>query len=135
VTLQTSPTACTICHGMMNPLGFSLEKFDAVGRFRDKEKGKPIDNSGTYETRAGEVVKFAGAKELATFLAKSPETHTAFVEQMFHFMVKQPTRAYGLNRPEELTKSFAESGFNIRKLVAEIAVTSAMTSREAKVLK
>jgi hypothetical protein len=120
---------------MMNPLGFSLEKFDAVGQYRDKEKGKPIDNSGSYETRAGQVVKFTGARELATFLAKSEETHTAFVEQMFHFMVKQPTRAYGLTRPEELGKAFTENGLNIRKLVVDIAITSAMTSREAKVQK
>ncbi len=45
--------------------GFTLEHFDAVGRFRDEENGKPIDATGGYQTRAGETVKFAGARELA----------------------------------------------------------------------
>ena len=35
--------------------------------------------------------------------------------------MKQPVRAYGADRPDELRKSFAENGFNIRKLVVEIS--------------
>ena len=34
IALQTSPAACIGCHGVMNPLGFTLENFDAVGRYR-----------------------------------------------------------------------------------------------------
>ena len=67
----------------MNPLGFTLENFDAVGRYRDKEHGKPIDASGGYETRAGTTAKFTGASELAKFLADSPEVHAAFVDPAF----------------------------------------------------
>src|SRR5207253_383016 len=40
ITLQTSPTTCTSCHNVINPLGFTLEHYDAIGRFRDREKGK-----------------------------------------------------------------------------------------------
>ena len=94
VTLQTKPESCQSCHGMINPLGFTLEHFDAVGRYRKEEKGRPIDATGSYETRAGEVVKFEGVRELAAFLAGSEETHTAFVQQLFHHLVKQPVRAY-----------------------------------------
>ncbi|MCA1686512.1 MAG: DUF1592 domain-containing protein, partial [Planctomycetia bacterium] len=88
VTLQTSPAACITCHGMINPLGFGLEKFDAVGRLRAKEKGKPVDATGVYEDRAGGQVKFNGARDLAKALAASEEAHTAFVEQLFHYLVK-----------------------------------------------
>ena len=38
---------------MINPLGFALEHFDAIGRYRDEEKGKPIDATGSYESRSG----------------------------------------------------------------------------------
>jgi hypothetical protein len=131
VSLQTKPAECASCHTIMNPLGFTLENFDAVGRFRDKERDKPIDATGSYETRAGTVAKFAGAKELAKFLAGSDETHAAFVQQAFHHFVKQPVRAYGLAKPEELRKTFAESGFNMRKLVVELAVTSATARRDS----
>ena len=124
VALQTKPMACAACHGVMNPLGFALENFDAVGRYREKEKDKPVDATGSYETRGGSTAKFASAKELAKFLAESPEVSAAFVDRLFHHEVKQPVRAYGATRPEELQKSFSESGFNVRKLVVEMAVTA-----------
>lgn len=132
VALQTKPAACITCHGIMNPLGFSLENFDAVGRFRDKEHDKLIDTTGSYATREGPTAKFTGAKELAKFLANSPETHYAFAQQAFHFFVKQPVRAYGLEKPEELRKTFAENRFNMRKLIVEIVVTGAMAKRDEK---
>ncbi len=128
VLLQTSPQACQTCHGMINPLGFTLENFDAVGRFRQKEKGKPIDATGAYQTRSGELVKFAGVRDLANFLAGSEEVHEAFVEQLFHFLVKQPIRAFGPRRPAELRESFERNEFNIRKLVIEIVAASALPS-------
>lgn len=125
VSLQTKPSACATCHGVMNPLGFALEHFDTVGRYREQDHGKPVDSAGHYDTRAGDTAKFAGAKELARFLAASPEVHTAFATHLFHNLVKQSVRAYGVNRPEELRKSFSENAFSVRKLVVEIAVTAA----------
>jgi len=125
VLLQTKPAACAGCHSVMNPLGFALENFDAVGRYRAKENDKPIDSVGSYDTRAGATAKFVGAKELAKFLASSPEVAGAFTERMFHHMVKQPVMAFGISKPDELEKTFSENGFNVRKLVVDIAVTAA----------
>ena len=38
--------ACASCHKLMDPVGFSLENFDAVGRWRTLEEGKPVDATG-----------------------------------------------------------------------------------------
>ncbi len=95
VTLQTKPDMCVNCHGLINSLGFGLEHFDSVGRYRDTEKNKPIDASGQYQQRNGNTIGFSNAKELATFLAASDETHRSFVRQLFHHMVQQPILAYG----------------------------------------
>src|SRR5262249_2635166 len=62
VILQTSPQSCQTCHGVINALGFPLENFDAAGRFRAMEKGRPIDATGSYRTRGGEAVRFAGLR-------------------------------------------------------------------------
>jgi cytochrome c553 len=129
VTLQTKPESCQSCHGMINSLGFTLEHFDAVGRYRDQEKGRTIDATGTYETRKGEVVKVDGVRELAAFLARSEETHSAFVQQLFHYMVKQPIRSYGAQTLPQLRRFFVAHEFNIRKLMTEIVATSALTPR------
>ncbi len=61
IALQTNVQSCSDCHSAINPLGFALEGFDAVGRRREMENNKKIDVSGSYETRSGEVAKFTGA--------------------------------------------------------------------------
>jgi hypothetical protein len=126
VALQTKPEACQSCHAMVNPLGFTLEHFDAVGRFRKEEQGKPIDASGIYRTRKGETVKFEGVRDLAKFLADTDETHAAFVEQLFHHLVKQPVRAFGSQKLADLRQSFADNQYHIRKLAVEIIASSAV---------
>ena len=65
VSLQTSPEACQTCHSMINPLGFALEHFDAIGRYRQVEKGRAIDATGSYIVRSGEAASFDGVRELA----------------------------------------------------------------------
>ena len=72
-------------------------------------------------------MKFDGARELATFLAGSEEAHTAFVQQLFHYLVKQPIRAFGSQELPDLRRFFAAHDFNIRKLMVEIMATSALT--------
>lgn len=125
ILLQTKGADCQSCHAMINPLGFALENFDAVGRFREVEKNKPINAQGSYWTLGGEDVKFSGPRELAEFLAKSEETHEAFVEHLFHFMVKQPILAHGLDRPDILRERFAKDEFDIRKLLIQEAAAAA----------
>lgn len=131
ITLQTSQTACVRCHGVINPLGFALENFDAVGRWRSTEKGKPLDDTGFYETRAGPTAKFAGAQQLAAYLAGSDEVQASFSQQLFQHLTKQPVRAYGLQKPHELQEFFAANGWNVRKLLVEIAVTAAQAQTAA----
>jgi len=130
VDLQTKSESCQACHRMINPLGFAFENFDAVGRFRAEEKGKPIDATGVYQTRTGEKVKFADVRELAAFLAKSDETHEAFVEQLFHYLVKQPILAYGQKTHDDLERSFVAEKFHVRKLMVEIMAAAAFGTRD-----
>lgn len=131
VALQTKPEMCQTCHGMINPLGFTLEHFDAAGRYRREEQGRPIDASGTYLTQAGQLRQFAGVRELAAFLADSTETHEAFVDQLFHYLVKQPIRAYGVPERTRLQQAFAGHQFNIRQLAVEIVVAAALNAAES----
>ena len=130
VNLQTSSASCQSCHAMINPLGFSLEQFDAIGRYRNEEKGRPIDAKGSYRTRSGDLVEFTGVRELATFLANSEEVHESFVEQLFSYMIKQPIRAFGSGQLDELQGSFTQNNFSVRRLLAEMAVSSALKATE-----
>ena len=130
VVLQTKPTSCMSCHGIINPLGFTLEHFDAVGRFRDQDNNRPIDSKGAYLTQSGETKQLAGARDLAVFLAGSEEVQTAFVEQLFRHLAKQSVRAYGPEAMKKLRESFVQNGYSIRKLTVEAAATAALTGQE-----
>ena len=124
VSLQTAPVGCQSCHALINELGFSLEAFDAVGRFRSEELAgdtpQPIDASGSYVPREGETVAFNGGRELAAFLATSQDCQEAFVQDLFHALAKQPVRAWGDATLPTLQRRFAENGYDIRRLVVDI---------------
>ena len=129
VLLQTKAQACQTCHGMINPIGFSLENFDAIGRYREREKDKPVDASGSYLTRSGETVQFSGPAELAKFLATSPEVHSSIVERLFHYLIKQPIRAYGPSTLPQLREAFTKKEFNVKELTADIVTEAALARK------
>jgi hypothetical protein len=120
VALQTGGKSCQTCHAVINPLGFALERFDAIGRLRVAENARPIDASGSYQTRSGDHAHFDGAYELASFLSRSEEAQSAFVEQMFHHLIKQPVRAYSPHAAADLEAIFAASRFDMRRLIVEV---------------
>ncbi|HTE17689.1 MAG TPA: DUF1592 domain-containing protein, partial [Armatimonadota bacterium] len=126
VAMQTRPAACKSCHDMINPLGFTLERFDAIGRLRVRDNGLAVNTEGSYESRIGKAVKFNGGRDLATYLAQSDEVHSAFVEKLFHHLVKQPVRAFGPQAQPELERAFAANGFNMRKQLVQTMAVSAL---------
>ena len=119
---QTKETGCMSCHQVINPLGVSLENFDAVGRFRTHEKSKPIDVKAIYQTPEGDDVEFSGARDLAVFLASSERVQKSFIRQLFNYYTKQSIDAVEKNQIDELHRKFKESKFNIEKLLVEISL-------------
>jgi hypothetical protein len=82
---------CATCHSQMDPLGFALENFDAIGRWRTKtEAGQPVDANGAFVNG----VEFEGLAGLRTFLLSNRE---AFVETVI-----QKLLAYALGRELEV---------------------------------
>lgn len=125
VSLQTSPESCQICHSKINPLGFALENFDAIGRFRETDGRRPVDATGHYITRDDQKIDFQNARELADYAVGSRDAQSAFVSRVFQYFTKQPIAAFGLDRLDRLTDQFRDSGCNIRQLLIEIAVIAA----------
>jgi hypothetical protein len=130
VTQLTRSQTCQACHSVINPLGFSLEKFDAVGRFRTRDNDQLIDASAEYTTDDGETVSLKGARDLAQFAASNEQAQNGFIEQLFKQVAKQPMLAYGFAVPDSLRQSFVASNFNMQKLLTEIATTTALHGLE-----
>lgn len=126
VSRLTRSENCQGCHAVINPLGFSLEWFDAVGRFREEENGRAIDAVSEYLTDDSQTVRLTGPRDLAEFAIASERANHAFIEQLFHHVVKQPIMAYGPEALGSLRQSFIASGYNLQKLLVEIATLSAL---------
>ena len=129
IELQTKGPNCQTCHTVINNLGFTLESFDAIGAFREKDNNKPVNTVGKFLARDGKEHTFADSSELNTYLKDSLDVHAAFAEQLFHHLVHQPMLAYGPTTRDGLVKSFATGNFNMKTLAAEIATIGAMKSR------
>lgn len=130
VTQLTKADACMTCHGIINPLGFTLEQFDSIGRLRESDNGKPIETASDYLTADGSPVRINGPSDLARHAMESPSAHEGFVEMLFNQVAKQPIRAYGSGVLDRLRSDFANARFNIKFLLAETAVTAALQGVE-----
>jgi Protein of unknown function (DUF1592)/Protein of unknown function (DUF1588)/PA14 domain/Cytochrome C oxidase, cbb3-type, subunit III len=122
----TAKPACMSCHVTINPLGFSFERFDAVGRVRATDNKKPVDTSADYIAADGSVIKLTGARDVATHAAESLSGQTGFVRNLFQELVKQPPAAYSPELLGQLTTKFRADNFHVRNLAVEVAVVAAL---------
>jgi hypothetical protein len=100
---RTNP-ACAGCHARMDPLGFALENFDAIGKWRTSEAGKPIDASGALADGSG----FEGVDGLRALVLSQPDEYVR--------RVTEKLLTYALGRAVEYYDMPA-----IRKIVREAA--------------
>lgn len=128
----TGKPACMACHTTINPLGFSLEHFDAVGRWRTTDNNKPVDAASDYVTPEGETIRLRGPRDLAQHAAADDSARRGFVRQLFQHAVKQAPAAYGADALVKLDARFAETGCHIRDLLVEISTVAAVHGRESQ---
>ena len=131
ITELTRDSACMSCHQVINPLGFALENFDAVGRWRTSDNNKPVDTKSEYTTAEGQTLNVTNARDVANFAVNSESAHRAFVTQVFQQLVKQNPSAYGADVIGQLRLEFAEDDFNIQNLWARIATLAAAQGHAA----
>jgi hypothetical protein len=75
---------CSGCHALMDPLGLAFENYDAIGRYRSTENGRPIDASGEFANGTS-TVTFNGALELSRYVATNPLARRCFAEKWFTY--------------------------------------------------
>ncbi len=97
--------ACAGCHALMDPIGLAFENFDAIGRYRDLDRGLPIDASGDLDGAA-----FSGPRELGQRLRESPQLRPCLMRGFYRYMLGQSEESGGEAWIEELTRRFDASG-------------------------
>jgi hypothetical protein len=79
-----------------------------------------------FATDEGQTIRLTGPRDLVKYAAENPGGHRAFIHHLFHHTTKQAVGVYGPDTLEALRQSFSGSGFNIRKLLVEIATIGSM---------
>ncbi len=112
-----SKAECAACHARMDPLGFGLENFDAIGRYREKIGGLPVDSAGVLTT--GE--KFQGAAELKDILMTK---HDAFVKnfsaRLLSYALGRGLEYYDRPALKQITTALAKDNYRSSTLIMQI---------------
>jgi hypothetical protein len=113
---RTDPN-CASCHKRMDPLGFGLENFDAIGRWRTEIGGQPVDASGVMVT--GE--EFKGPAELKQLLlGRHEEFVRNLTEKMLSYALGRGLEYYDTPIVRQIARDVAQSGFRSTVLIMEI---------------
>src|SRR5438552_1949037 len=121
---------CASCHGRMDPIGFGLENFNAIGQWREKEGEFPIDPAGQLVT--GE--NFNGPDDLKTILIKRRR-------QDFVHCLTQKMLTYGLGRGleyydkcavDQIAKRLAKGHYRFSTLILEIVKSTPFQMRRGE---
>jgi hypothetical protein len=111
---EASPD-CAACHGFMDPLGFSLEHFDAVGAYRATDSGLPIDTTGKLDDQA-----FADSVALGGLLAASPKTAPCLVRNIYSYAAGHAIPDSEEVVVRDLAAGFTTAGNHLRSLILDI---------------
>ncbi|MDB9741669.1 DUF1588 domain-containing protein [Akkermansiaceae bacterium] len=112
---------CRKCHELIDPIGFGLENFDAMGRFRTHETGgQKIDSSGELEG-----FKFSGIAELKSWLLahKEEEFVRNITERMLSFALGRELQTFDEAAIQKITTALKENDNKLEILIEEIVLS------------
>ena len=130
---HTQPPACYACHQHINPLGFALGRYDAIGTYVRDGPESDMDVSGVYRLIADPsvAVPFDGARELAEVLASRPEVHACLTRQLVRFAYGRHESPADSSSLEHAYRSLLNSDLSVRDLLVGIATS--ISFRESRV--
>ncbi len=124
---RASP-ACAGCHARMDPIGFAMENFDAVGRWRERDGEQPIDATGVFP----EGTKFDGIPGLKKELLRQPEQFVGTVtERLLMYAVGRNLQYYDAPTVRAVMREAAPADYTLASLVLGIVKSRPFLMREA----
>jgi hypothetical protein len=133
---HSQQAVCATCHQFMDPVGFALENFDAVGLYRTSERttisgttyDTPIDASGMIPG----VGSWTGPFDMIRTLASSEEVQNCFASHWMKFAYGRMLESADACNKQSLQTAFKASGYNIKQLLLSMTQTDGFLYRPAQ---
>jgi mono/diheme cytochrome c family protein len=125
--MHRSNAACANCHKVLDPIGFGLENFDAIGRWRDKDdSGGAIDATG--ELPGGK--RFGTPKELKRIIAgRTDDFCRNLTSKLLAYALCRQLEGYDEIVVDELSSAIARDGYRMQTLVVGVVTSYPFTHR------
>jgi len=125
---RRNPT-CASCHRNMDPLGFGLENYDAIGRWRDREGEFPVDASGTLP----DGQRFATAGEMrALLVSQLPQFSRTLTQKMLTYALRRGLKPYDRRTVDSIQRAVAADQYRFRTMVHEIVKSLPFQARRGE---
>lgn len=125
--LHLKDPTCANCHKVLDPIGFGLENFDAIGRWRDR------DDSGGAIDAAGELPggkHFASPRELKTIIAaRKKDLARNVTEKLLAYALCRQLEGYDEIVVDHLMETIGKDGYRMQTLITEIVTSYPFTHR------
>ena len=112
--------ACGSCHRAMDSLGFGLENYDAIGRWRVTDNGLPVDATGDLNG-----IAFSDGVSLGAAIAQDESTMDCMVRKTYRHVVGRAEGPGDAPLIDDLRAGFMASGYKFKDLILDIAGSEA----------
>jgi hypothetical protein len=121
-----SNATCASCHNLMDPVGFALENYDAVGRWREAEDGRPVDATGGMPDGS----QFVGVEGLEQGMLKRPDVFVStLAEKLLTFAVGRGIDPNDAPAVREIVRRAAKEDFRFSELIVSIVASTPFQMR------
>ena len=122
---------CASCHNRMDVLGFGLENYDAIGKWRTLDGKFPIDVGGTMPNGKS----FSSAAEMRTVLMESlPLVSRSLVEKVMTYSMGRGMQVYDNRAIDEINKRVQADGYKFQTLIYEVVRSLPFQSRRGEMV-
>ena len=118
---------CASCHAQMDPIGFAMENFDAVGKWRDSDAGAPIDTSSVLPN-GNRIDGLAGLKQA---LAKPEQFASAVTEKLLMYALGRNLQYYDVPPVRAIVRDAARDNYRFSAIVMGIVKSAPFEMRRA----
>lgn len=115
--------ACFSCHVRLDPPGFALERFDAIGAWRDKDGSQSVDARAEWGGTA-----FNGPAEFKALLAQNPHEFTrGFIEHLLSYALSRELAVHDMPVVAQIEEAAKADGWKLSRIIVEIAKSHPFT--------